>query len=80
MRALLGRLAEIGRLHPDLAALDARCEEYRRRVDEGLAQRPDVAELVDRLESIVPDGLSEQDLPSGDELVDEIERFLRDQN
>jgi len=48
-------------------------EEYRARVDEGLSQRPDVAELVDRLDAATGG------IPSGDELVSEIERFLRSQ-
>ena len=73
VRALLGRISELAQLTIDLAPLDERCEEYRARVDEGLSQRPDVAELVDRLEAATGG------LPSGDELVSEIERFLRSQ-
>jgi predicted ATP-grasp superfamily ATP-dependent carboligase len=73
VRALLGRIAELAQVTVDLTALDERCEEYRARVDEGLSQRPDVAELVDRLEAATGG------LPSGDELVSEIERFLRSQ-
>jgi predicted ATP-grasp superfamily ATP-dependent carboligase len=73
VRALLGRITELAQLTVDLGPLDERCEEYRVRVDEGLSQRPDVAELVDRLDAATGG------LPSGDELVSEIERFLRSQ-
>ncbi len=73
VRALLGRIVELAHLTVDLDPLDARCEEYTTRVEEGLSQRQDVAELVERLEAATGD------VPSGDELVSEIERFLRSQ-
>jgi predicted ATP-grasp superfamily ATP-dependent carboligase len=73
VRALLARIVELGQLTIDLDPLDARCEEYTARVEEGLSQRQDVAELVERLEQATGG------IPSGDELVSEIERFLRSQ-
>ncbi len=73
VHALLARVGEFARLELDLSALETRRDEYRTRVEEGLAQRPDVAELVDRLDASVGE------LGSGDELVSEIERFLRGQ-
>jgi proteasome assembly chaperone (PAC2) family protein len=72
VRALLARLVELFGLVLDLAPLDARCDSYTERVEAGLAERPDVAEVVDRLER-------DAEPPSGDELVSEIERFLRSQ-
>jgi proteasome assembly chaperone (PAC2) family protein len=74
VRALLARLAELFRLDIDLRVLDSRCDAYVAKVEEGLAQRPDVGDLVRRLESETSD-----EMPSGDELVSEIERFLRDE-
>jgi PAC2 family len=74
VRAALGRLAELFRLDVDLRVLDSRCDAYVAKVEEGLAQRPDVGDLVRRLESETRDAM-----PSGDELVSEIERFLRDE-
>ena len=71
VRALLRRLAEIGRLDLDVRPLDARCEAYVTRVDAGLATRPDVAEIVDRIDREHP--------AAGDDLVSEIELFLRSQ-
>jgi PAC2 family len=71
-RALLARLAEVHRIDLRLQALDARSEAYLRRVEDGLDARPDVKEIVDRLDRDAPPA-------EGDELVDEIERFLRSQ-
>ncbi|HEV7524564.1 MAG TPA: PAC2 family protein [Acidimicrobiia bacterium] len=71
VRALLRRLAEIGRLEIDLAPLDARCDAYATRVDAGLAARPEVQEVVDRIDR--------EQGASADDLVSEIEHFLRQQ-
>ena len=57
----------------DLAPLDAQVDEYAARVEEGLAERPDVAELVTAIEEQVDGDVS------GDDLAAEIERFLRAQ-
>jgi hypothetical protein len=58
----------------DLRALDEQSTEWVRKIDEGLEQRPDVAQLVEQLEAQL-----DRAMPSGDELVSEIERFLRSQ-
>ena len=42
-------------------------------VEEGLADRPDVVEVIEAIEA------GEGELPTGDDLASEIERFLRDQ-
>ena len=49
------------------------------RVEEGLSDRPDVLEVIDAIEA-GEDEVDETELPSGDELASEIERFLRDQS
>jgi hypothetical protein len=46
-------------------------------VEEGLTDRPDVVEVIEAIEA---GEASEAELPSGDELASEIERFLRDQS
>jgi proteasome assembly chaperone (PAC2) family protein len=74
VRAVLGRLAELFGLDLDLRVLDSRCDAYTAKVEEGLSQRPDVGDLVRRLETE-----TSGEMPSGDELVSEIERFLRDE-
>ena len=53
----------------DLVSADV---ERRRQVDEAITERPDVQALVSALE----EGAQVEDVPSGDELADEIERFL----
>lgn len=69
VRALLSRLSEIARIELDLRPLDARCEAYRNRVDAGLATRPEVQEVVDRIDR--------EQSATTDDLVSEIELFLR---
>jgi proteasome assembly chaperone (PAC2) family protein len=77
IRALLARLQEIAGLQTDLTALDAQTDEYLERVEEGLSERPDVAEMVRNIEEA--EGSGTGDLPTGEELASEIERFLREQ-
>jgi hypothetical protein len=72
IRALVRRLAELARLDIDLRSLDARCASYIDRVDAGLESRPDVREVVDRIGA--------QQTSSTDDLVSEIEVFLRSQD
>lgn len=72
-RAVLGRLLDLSGLELDLGPLDRDVERYAVKVEAGLADRPDVAELVQAIEAEHPS------IPSGDELVSEIERFLRSQ-
>jgi predicted ATP-grasp superfamily ATP-dependent carboligase len=73
VRALLARLGELTGVTFDLGALDPQIDEYASRVEEGLAERPDVAQLVTTIEQQAEGEVS------GDGLADEIERFLRDQ-
>jgi predicted ATP-grasp superfamily ATP-dependent carboligase len=73
IRALLEHLRDVTRVAVDLAPLDAQVDAYRSRLEESIGERPDVAEIVRQLEA------SQDELPGGDELVSEIERFLRDE-
>ena len=75
VRALLERLEELTRVSVDRTALDAQVDSYLEQVESGLADRPDVAALVTQLE----EAAGPEDLPSGDDLAREIERFLRDE-
>jgi len=74
VRALLARLAELARVSVRLDTLDEPIRVYLDRVEEGLIERPDVVEVIRAIE----EG-SEEELPTGDELASEIERFLRGQ-
>ena len=73
VRALLERLREYAGLQVELDELDEEIVTYAEKVEEGLAERPDVADLVDAIEEE-----SAEDV-SGDEIAAEIEQFLRDQ-
>jgi predicted ATP-grasp superfamily ATP-dependent carboligase len=75
IRAMLERLRDVTGLTVDLHTLDEQSDEYLERVEEGLSERPDVADMVRQLEA-----QSESDeVVSGEELAREIERFLRDE-
>jgi len=77
IRSVLERLRDLGGLSVDLAVLTDQADAYVRRVEEGLAERPDVVEVIEAIEA---GEAQEAELPSGDELASEIERFLRDQS
>ena len=68
-------MRELGGVESDLTVLDGQVDEYLERVEEGLSERPDVAEMVRNIEANEGSG----DIPTGDELASEIERFLREQ-
>jgi len=77
IRAVLAKLRDLGGLTVDFEGLDDQSDAYVRRVEEGLSERPDVVEVIQAIEA----GEAEAaELPSGDELASEIERFLRDQS
>lgn len=69
--ALLSRLAEVARLDIDYRGFDRRCADYIERVDAGLESRPDVARVVDRIDRAQAD--------DAEDLMSEIEQFLRSQ-
>jgi proteasome assembly chaperone (PAC2) family protein len=77
IRALLAKLRDIGGVTIDLDALDEQAQAYVERVEEGLTERPDVVEVIQAIEA---GETEDEELPSGDELASEIERFLRDQS
>jgi proteasome assembly chaperone (PAC2) family protein len=79
IRALLAKLRDLGGVSIDLDALDEQAQAYVERVEEGLAERPDVVEVIRAIEAGEAED-EDEELPSGDELASEIERFLRDQS
>jgi proteasome assembly chaperone (PAC2) family protein len=70
-RAVLARLSELTGIGCDLSDLDQEADGYIEKVEAGLVDRPDVAELVRAIEAEHPE------VPSGDDLVSEIEKFLQ---
>jgi len=79
IRAVLERLRELAGFAADLDGLDDQANAYVQRVEEGLTDRPDVVDVISAIEA-GEDEVDESELPSGDELASEIERFLRDQS
>ena len=79
IRAVLDRLRDLADLAVDLDGLDDQSVAYVDRIEAGLTDRPDVVEVITAIEEGEED-VDETELPSGDELASEIERFLRDQS
>jgi len=78
--ALIEGLARIGGLTLDSSELRASADEARQRVDELVMNNPDHATMVESLEEAADESEGTSlgdDLPSGDELAAELERFLR---
>jgi predicted ATP-grasp superfamily ATP-dependent carboligase len=80
--ALIDALASVAGLTLDAGVLRTAADEARRRVDDLLAGNADHHAMVERLEQVADhaEGTSlGEELPSGDELAAELERFLRDE-
>jgi predicted ATP-grasp superfamily ATP-dependent carboligase len=82
--ALIEALARIGELSLPFGDLPGRAEATRKRLDELIAQNPEHVAMLHQLETAyeeaaAPRSFAPEDLPTGDELVAELEQFLRDQ-
>jgi predicted ATP-grasp superfamily ATP-dependent carboligase len=78
--ALIRRVETLLGLTLDLSGLEEASIEYERRLDEAVAAEPEVRALVERLEQQLDESeVSFGDLPSGDSIAREFQRFLRDQ-
>jgi proteasome assembly chaperone (PAC2) family protein len=78
--ALLGRLQDLLGIPIDVTDLEEAAVDYERRLDEAVASEPEVRMLVERLERQVDDDeISFRNLPSGDSIAREFERFLKEQ-
>lgn len=81
--ALLSTLASVAGLSFDTAALDAAADVARRRVDELIANSDEHQAMVSQLEAAVDSSegnpLDLGQIPTGDEIAAELQRFLRDQ-
>jgi hypothetical protein len=72
--ALVGRIAAHLELDLSLGTLEEEAKEHRRQLDEIVAGQPEAEEHVRALEAMQ----EEQKMVSGEELANEIERYLRD--
>jgi proteasome assembly chaperone (PAC2) family protein len=78
--ALLRRLEDLLEVPIETEELDEAALEYERRLDEAVASEPEVRALVERLEQQVDDeDVSFRNLPTGDSIAQEFERFLKEQ-
>ncbi len=78
--ALIRRLEALLEVTLELSGLEEASVEYERRLDEAVAAEPEVRALVERLEQQLDESeVSFGDLPSGDSIAREFQRFLRDQ-
>ena len=78
--ALIRRVETLLGVTLDLAGLEEASIEYERRLDEAVAAEPEVRALVERLEQQLDESdVQFGDLPTGDSIAREFQRFLRDQ-
>lgn len=79
--ALLEKLSELLEVEVDTHQLEQTAEEYRDQVSVAVSQDSDLASYIQTLEERYDDHSpgGEKDLPSGDELAQELESFLRDE-
>ena len=78
--ALIDGLARMAGLTLDATQLRLSAEEARSRVDDLVRNNPDHATMIEQLEQVADEDEGNSlgdDLPSGDELAAELERFLR---
>ena len=78
-RALLERLSDVLAIPIGLGDLAEAAVAWEARVNELVSSDADIAAYVRQLEEREDDQLDEDNLPSGDTLAAELERFLRDQ-
>jgi proteasome assembly chaperone (PAC2) family protein len=77
--ALLRKVGSIVDVNIDLALLEERARAHEERISEAVQSDPDIRATVEELERQA-DAEDITEVPSGDELVAEVERFLRDQH
>ena len=81
--ALIEGLARIAGLTLDASTLRAAAEEARLRVDELVTNNPEHSSMVEQLEEAADESEGTslgEEVPSGDELAEELEKFLRGEN
>jgi len=79
--ALVQTLVRVIDVNVDVSELERSSTEYEERLDAAVSSDPDVKAMVERLEQQMDEAteISPIDLPSGDTIARDFERFLRDQ-
>ncbi len=75
--AMVRLVADTLQTQVDTAELEAAATAHQAQIDEAVADHPDAAGMVAALEAHVDAGGGGEELPSGDDMAAEIERFLR---
>src|SRR6266545_1334025 len=76
--ALIRALERLAGVAIDATELEAAAKDHIEQVEQAIRERPQIAEFVEQIRTMVEQG-AEQRLPSGDEIADELERFLSQQ-
>ncbi|QBI19404.1 PAC2 family protein [Egibacter rhizosphaerae] len=77
--AMVRIVADLLGTEVDTEELEAAAKLHREQVDEAVSQHDEAAELVENLEELQDSDDADTDIPSGEDIADEIERFLRSQ-
>jgi proteasome assembly chaperone (PAC2) family protein len=77
--ALLEKLGELLEVPIDLAGMRTATAVWDQQVRRAIEEDEDLVAYVRRLEELTEEGRDLGEIPSGDQLADELERFLRDQ-
>lgn len=75
--ALTRLVADALRVPVDTTELEAAARQFRDQVDEAIADHAEASQMVESLERQLDSGDENAELPTGDDLAAEIERFLR---
>ncbi len=75
--ALIRALERLAGVTVDATELEAATKEHIEQVEQAIRERPQIAEFVEQIRNMVAQG--DEPLPSGDEIADELERFLAQQ-
>lgn len=80
--ALLRRLEGMIGIAVEASELEEAASAFEHQVTQAVAQNPEIKEMVERLEEQQDEvaGFSQEDVPSGDAIAQEFQRFLRQQN
>jgi proteasome assembly chaperone (PAC2) family protein len=73
--ALVKTLARLAGVATETTELEAASKDHLEQVEQAIRERPQIAEFVEQIRSLVEQGADER-IPSGDEIAAELERFL----
>ncbi|HEV8426172.1 MAG TPA: PAC2 family protein [Actinomycetes bacterium] len=73
--ALVRTLARLTGLAIEATELEAATKDHLEQVEQAIRERPQIAEFVEQIRSLVEEGADER-IPSGDEIAAELEKFL----